>query len=147
MNLSANKTWIATGIAATVVAALVYALRPQPIGVDVATVTTGPMAVLVEEEGRTRVRQVYAVSAPIIGRVMRPALDVGDKVVKGETVVAVIQPTDPPFLDLRSRHEIEAQINAAAAAVELAAAELRQAEGEVEFAETDLTRNERLARS
>ncbi len=147
MNLSANKTWIAAGIAATVVAALVYALRPQPIGVDVATVTTGPMAVLVEEEGRTRVRQVYAVSAPIIGRIMRPALDVGDKVVKGETVVAVIQPTDPPFLDLRSRHEIEAQINAAAAAVELAAAELRQAEGEVEFAETDLTRNERLARS
>ncbi|MEQ1612120.1 MAG: HlyD family efflux transporter periplasmic adaptor subunit [Hyphomicrobiaceae bacterium] len=147
MNLSANKTWIAAGIAGTVVAALVYALRPQPIGVDVATVTTGPMAVLVEEEGRTRVRQVYAVSAPIIGRIMRPALDVGDKVVKGETVVAVIQPTDPPFLDLRSRHEIEAQINAAAAAVELAAAELRQAEGEVEFAETDLTRNERLARS
>ena len=129
---------IASVAAVAIVAALVYALRPQPIGVDVSAVTTGPMEVLVEEEGRTRVKQVYAVSAPITGRVLRPTLDVGDPVVKDQTVVAVIQPTDPPFLDLRSRHEIEAQISAANASVDLAAAELRQAEGELEFAESDL---------
>jgi HlyD family secretion protein len=146
MQLSAKRTWIATGLAIAVIGGLVYALRPKAIGVDVATVTKGPMALLVEE-GRTRVRQVYAVSAPIIGRVIRPTLDVGDAVIKGETVVAVIQPTDPPFLDLRSRHEIEAQISAAVAAVDLAIAEQRQAEGELEFAETDLTRNERLSRT
>lgn len=147
MKLVANKTLIASVAAGSVIAALVYALRPQPIGVDVSLVTSGPMEVLVEEEGRTRVKQVYAVSAPITGRVLRPILDVGDAVVKNETVVAVIQPTDPPFLDLRSRHEIEAQISAAIASVDLATAELRQAEGEQEFAESDLVRNERLAQT
>lgn len=142
-----NRSWIAAGIATAVVAALVYALRPQPAGVDVADVSTGPMAVLVEEEGRTRVKQIYTVSAPISGRILRSTLDAGDTVVKDETIVAVIQPADPPFHDLRSRHEIEAQINAAAAAVELASAELRQAESEAEFAETDLIRNKRLVQS
>lgn len=147
MNLAANRTWIAAGIAIAAVGALIYALRPKAIGVDIAAVTLGAMAVVVEEEGRTRVRQVYAVSAPIVGRILRPTLDAGDVVIKGETVVAVIQPTDPPFLDLRSRHEIEAQIRAADAAVDLAAAEQRQAEGELDFAEGDLNRNERLAKS
>ena len=147
MKLSSNRVWISGAVAAAVIGALIYALRPQAIGVDVAAVTSGPMAVLVEEEGRTRVKQVYVVSAPIVGRVLRSTLDAGDPVVKGETVVAVIQPSDPPFLDLRARHEIEAQINAAAAAVDLATAEQRQAEGELAFAESDLNRNVRLSKS
>lgn len=147
MSAPASKAWIATGIGALVLVALAYALRPLPTGVDVAPVTRGVMTVRIEEEGRTRVRQVYTVSAPIAGRVLRSALDVGDEVKKGDTVVAVIQPADPPFLDLRSRHEIEAQVAAATAAVDLALAELRQAEGEAEFADADLVRNERLARS
>ena len=90
MKNNSSMAWIATGVAAIAIGALVYALRPQAIGVDVAAVTRGPMAVVVEEEGRTRVKQVYAVSAPIIGRVLRPILDVGDPVIKDETVVAVI---------------------------------------------------------
>ena len=147
MGPGSNRGWIAAVIAAAVVSALVYALRPQPAGVDVADVGAGPMSVLVEEEGRTRVKQIYTVSAPISGRILRSTLDAGDSVRKDETIVAVIQPADPPFHDLRSRHEIEAQINAAAAAVDLASAELRQAESEAEFAETDLTRNKRLAQS
>ena len=142
-----SRSWIATGLAFAVVAALVVALRPKPVGVDIAEVTSGPMSVSIEEEGRTRVKQVYAVAAPVTGRILRSTLDVGDEVVKDQTTVAVIQPSDPPFHDLRSRHEIEAQINAAAAAVDLALAELRQAEGELEFAETDLARNKRLAQS
>jgi len=147
MGSVSNRGWIATGLTAAIVAALVFALRPQPSGVDVATVSAGPMSVLIEEEGRTRVKQVYSVSAPISGRILRSTLDAGDTVRKDETIVAVIQPADPPFHDLRSRHEIEAQINAAAAAVDLATAELYQAESEAEFAETDLIRNKRLARS
>lgn len=142
-----RRYWIAGGVAAVLAAAAVVTLRPKPVGVDIAAVTTGPMTVLVEEEGRTRVRQVYTVSSPIAGRVLRTALDAGDAVVKDETVVAVIQPTDPPFLDARSRLEVEAQVAAATAAVELARAELRQAEAELTFAETDLQRNERLSRS
>ncbi len=147
MQPKSRTGWIVASVATAVVALLVYALRPQPIGVDIARVSAGPMAVVVEEEGRTRVRNVFSVSAPIVGRVLRTKLEVGDVVVKDFTIVAVIQPVDPPFHDLRSRHEMEAQINAAAAAVDLAQAELRQAQGEVEFAEADLIRNKRLAQS
>lgn len=142
-----NRTVIVGVAAIGIVAALVYGLRPKPIGVDVLAVTKGPMEVLVEEEGRTRVKDVYVVSAAVTGRVLRSTLDVGDQVIKDQTIVAVIQPTDPPFLDLRSRHEIEAQISAASAAVDLAMAELRQAEGELEFAEADLARNTRLVQT
>jgi HlyD family secretion protein len=147
MRQSHRNTWFAAGAAALAVAALVYALRPKPVGVDLAVVARGPLTVLVEEEGRTRVRQVYTVSAPVAGRVLRTALEAGDAVIKDQTVVAVIQPTDPPFLDARTRLEVEAQIAASTAAAELAKAELRQAEAELAFAETDLNRNERLARS
>jgi HlyD family secretion protein len=88
-----NRKLIASLATVTVIAALLYALRPKPIGVDILAATEGPMEVLVEEEGRTRVKQVYAVSVPITGRVLRPTLDVGDTVVKDHTVVAVIRPT------------------------------------------------------
>ncbi len=147
MRQSHRATWFTAGAATLAVAALVVALRPKPVGVDLAVVARGPLTVLVEEEGRTRVRQVYTVSAPVAGRVLRIALEAGDAVIKDQTVVAVIQPTDPPFLDARARQEVEAQIAASTAAVDLARAELRQAEAELAFAETDLARNERLARS
>lgn len=147
MRLAWSKGWIVSAGAALLVIALLVALRTPRVGVDVAVVESGPMSVLVEEEGRTRVKQVYSVSAPITGRVLRTILDVGDAVVKDQTVVAVIQPSDPPFLDMRARLEVEAQIKAAIAAVELAEAELRQAEGELEFAEAELVRNRRLAES
>jgi HlyD family secretion protein len=44
---------------------------PRPIPVDLATVTKGPMEVTVDDEGKTRVRHVYTVSAPIAGKVLR----------------------------------------------------------------------------
>jgi HlyD family secretion protein len=36
-----------------------------------ATVTKGPMQVTIDDEGKTQVRHVYTVSAPIAGRVLR----------------------------------------------------------------------------
>ena len=147
MSQGRNKSWMVAGVAAVVLAMLVYGLRPAPVGVDQAVISRGPMTVQVEEEGKTRVRQVYTVSAPIAGRVLRSPVEAGDVVTKDKTVVAILQPSDPPFLDVRARSEIEAQIAAAAAAVALALAELRQAEAELEFAETDFERSERLSRT
>src|SRR5690606_35641587 len=71
-------------------------------------------------------------------------LEPGDPVDRNDTTVAVIQPTVPPFLDVRDRLQIEAQIKAAQAAVDLAEAELRQAMAELEFAERELERAESL---
>lgn len=141
------KVVTAASIAAALAIALYVALRPKPISVDIGFVTTGPMRVAVEEEGKTRVRNVYTISAPVAGKLMRIALDAGDEVVKNETVVAIIQPAAPPFLDHRARHEADAQIAAATASVQLAEAEVRQAVSELDFATSELKRSEVLARS
>ena len=62
----------------------------------------------------TNIREVYKVFAPISGRVDRSVLEVGDPVVRGETVIALIQPEDPPFLNQRTRRELEAAADAGA---------------------------------
>ena len=55
-------------IAAVLAAALAYAFRPQPVPVDLAEVVRGPLAVTIDEEGETRVRDVFVLSAPVAGR-------------------------------------------------------------------------------
>ena len=147
MSRPSPRTLVTVALAIAVAAALFIALRPRPVSVDIGTVEAGPMRVAVEEEGKTRVRNVYTISAPVAGQLLRIALEPGDEVVKGVTVVAVIQPMAPAFLDHRARHEAEAQVAAAEAAVRLTEAEVRQAESELEFAQAELKRSEALART
>lgn len=128
-------------------AAFTWAMWPKPVPVDIAQVSLGPMRVTVDEEGKTRIKDVYAVSAPVGGKVLRRTLEPGDAVRKNDTIVAIIEPTAPPFLDVRAQRELEAQAAAARAAVALAEAELRQARSELEFAEAELARALALARS
>ena len=143
-------------LAALVVAGLIWFAWPQPIPVDLAVVTKGAMGVTVDDEGKTRVRHVYTVSAPTAGEVLRIShprgkegisLHVGDRVQAGETVVAIMQPTVPSFLDARSREELQAMLTAAEAAIALAEAEVRRIEAALSFARSDLRRAEALART
>jgi HlyD family secretion protein len=60
--------WIATG--AALVALLVFAFLPQPVPVDIAQTGRGAMRVTVRDEGRTRVRDEYVVSAPVAGQLL-----------------------------------------------------------------------------
>jgi len=128
---------------------------PRPIPVDLATVTVGPMEVTVDDEARTNLRHVFAVSAPITGKLLRisnpsgdpqqGSLHVGDPVVAGETVVAVLQPLQPGLLDIRSRGELEAVVAASDAAVTLAEAEVRRIEALLAFSRDELERAQSLA--
>jgi HlyD family secretion protein len=129
---------------------------PRPVPVDLAAVRRGPMAVTVEDEAKTRVRHVYTVSAPVAGKVLRisrPGHDharsrhVGDQVTAGETIVAVMQPAAPGFLDMRSREQLQAALAAADAAVRLAEAEIRRVEAALTFSQEDLRRAQSLART
>jgi HlyD family secretion protein len=70
---------------------LIFAFRPAAILVDVAEVKRGDVIVTVDEEGETRIRQRYVVSAPVAGRLARINLDQGDRVTKGE-IIARIDP-------------------------------------------------------
>jgi len=136
-----------TALAGLVALAALWALWPKPVGVDAGSVTMGPMTVSVEEEGKTRIKDVYVVSAPQSGIVLRSPLLAGDPVEKGKTLVAELQPAQPPFIDVRTRLELMASIKAAEAAVRLAEAELEQARADQRFADAEVARARALAKS
>ncbi|MDH3472913.1 MAG: HlyD family efflux transporter periplasmic adaptor subunit [Rhodospirillales bacterium] len=134
-------------LAFAVVAGLVYAFWPRPVPVDLADAARGSLVVTVDEEGETRVRDVFVLSAPVTGRLRRIESEAGDEVVAGETVVARIEPADPSFLDVRSESQARAAVHAAEAAKALAHAELTEADAELEFAQAELERARRLIRT
>lgn len=133
------------GVAGAVAAALAWALWPRPVAVDVVAVTLAPMAVTVQAEGITRVRDTYVVTAPITGTAARSPVQVGDPVTGGETVVAVIQPAEPAFLDARARAQAEAAVTEAQAAMRLAEVQLARAEADLAYATAQADRNRALA--
>ena len=57
---------------------LLYAFWPQPIPVDLTRVAQGELQVTIAGEGQTRVKNVYVVSAPISGYLLRIDADAGD---------------------------------------------------------------------
>ena len=127
---------------AAILVLLMLSLRPQPVAVDLATVERGTLQVTVEDEGQTRVRERFVVSAPVAGRLLRIELEPGDPAVAGETLLALFQPAP---LDARSRAEAEAGIRAAEAGLGAARAEHQRVEAELAFARADVERVRRLA--
>jgi HlyD family secretion protein len=115
------------------------------------------MEVTVDDDGKTNVRHIYTVSAPIAGKVLRIShpdehheaisRHVGDLVTQDETVVAVMQPTTPGFVDVRSREQIQAEIIAADAAVKQSEAELQRLEAAVLFYRAEIDRAQALIRT
>ena len=134
--------WGAPGL--VLLAALVYTFIPQPVPVDLVEARRGELVTTIDEEGETRVRDIYVLSAPVAGRALRIEAEAGDKVIAGETVVAEIEPIDPAFLDPRSEAQALADINAAESARQLTLARVDSAKAELEFAESELQRARRL---
>jgi HlyD family secretion protein len=131
-------------IAGFVAFLLVMALWPESVPVDLAPVEQGSLLVTVEEEGETRVRDRFVVSAPVAGQVLRIALEPGDQVVEGETVLATFLPAAPVLLDARSRAEAEAAVAAARATLGGARAEEKRAEAALTLARSELGRHREL---
>lgn len=123
-----------------IAAALAYAFWPRPVTVDLVTAARGPMQVTIEDEGETRVKEVYVISAPLSGRVDRFEGHVGDSVVAGESVVAAIRPTAPSLHDFRTHSELEAAVKAAAAARDLAQAHVASAMATDDYARVEFER-------
>lgn len=129
----------------SVIGGLVWALLPQAVAVDLVTARIAPMEMTVTAEGITRIRDPWQVTTPVTGNTTRSPVEVGDAVVQGETVVAVIQPAEPAFLDARARRLAEAAVTEAEAAVRLAEAQLSRADVELAHFEAEYDRNRRLA--
>lgn len=124
---------------------IALAFWPQATPVAMATVVRGPLMVTIDEDGRTRVRERFLVTAPVAGEVDRIRLEPGDRVEAGKTVLATIAPAAPVPLDARTRAELQASLRAAEAAMERLSAEARRAETALALATRQLERSETLA--
>ena len=127
------------------VGALAYAFWPRATMVDIGKVTRGSMMVTIDEEGKTRVRDAYVVSTPVAGRLMRVEANPGDTVIKNETVVAQMRPTNPSALDIRTREQARAAVTAAEAALRVARADLNKAIGDLDYAKSEWDRTRTLS--
>ncbi len=156
--MSANwtKRIIGVVVLGLIVVGVAWFAWPRPLPVDLATIAKGPIEVTADDDGKTHVRHIYTVSAPVAGKVLRishplgeqgPSVHVGDQVTANETVVALMQPTPPSFIDVRSRDQLQAEVISADAAIQQQEAEVRRLEAAVDFSRTEFQRAQTLSRS
>ena len=126
--------WIV--VAAVIVIAIAASMLPDSFEVDTALADRGDVRVEVVDEGRTRMHDVYIISAPVTGRVLRVEVEPGDEVGAG-TVVARMSRAAAGFLDTRSDLQARATVSAAEA-------QLRSAEADLGLAEREHRRNTEL---
>ena len=132
------RRWVPYAGAVVLLALIVVGLWPQAVPVETAHASIGTLRATVNEEGKTRIKQRYTVSAPVTGQLRRIPFKAGAPVRAGETVVAVIEPVAPTPLDARARSLAEARRDAAAA-------NLDKSRTSHDFASSELHRAEKLS--
>ena len=156
MSASWTKRIIGGAVLGLIAAGLSWFAWPRPLPVDLATAVRGPIEVTADDDGKTHVRHIYTVSAPVAGKVLRishptgeqgPSVHVGDQVTANETVVALMQPTPPSFIDVRSHDQLQAEVIAADAAIQQQEAEVRRLEATLDFSRTEFQRAQTLSRT
>lgn len=137
--------WVFWGIfAVLVVLAVMAAVRPEPVWVDLTPVTRGSLSVTIVEEGKTRVKDRYIVSSPVAGYLHRVELDVGDHVEPNQ-LLAELEPVPASVLDARSRAEAAARVEAARATLASARQTVRAASADANLARQEYQRLLRLS--
>ncbi|HEX5218557.1 MAG TPA: efflux RND transporter periplasmic adaptor subunit [Verrucomicrobiae bacterium] len=133
------RRWLPYAGALLLVAVIIVGMWPKPTPVETTRVSIGKLRATVNEEGKTRIRQRYVVSAPVAGQLRRIPFKAGAEITSTQTVVAVIDPVSPALLDVRTRKLAEAGRDSAAA-------QLERAKTQHKFAASELRRNESLHR-
>lgn len=127
-------------VAAVIAVAIWVATRTPAIDVEAAAVSRGPIAVTVNDLAETRVRDLYMVSAPITGELLRVPLKPGARIIAGETLLARIQPAAPGALDARALAQIQANIRTLEAQAAAARSQVSEAQAALGLAERQLDR-------
>lgn len=122
-------------------AGVAYAFRPELVDVDTALVERAPMRVTVDEDGRTRVRNRFVITAPVAGKLQRIMLREGDQVSQ-QQVVALISPLP---LDSSSLRIARARLRSAEAMRNESTSRVLQARVALEQARNTARRREALA--
>lgn len=142
--MSRRSVLILSTLAVITVAVLAWAFSPAPLAVEVSTVTRGTFIQTVDEDGITRVRDRYIITAPVTGTLLRVQLKPGD-FVKPDQVIATIIPSTPELLDPRTRAQLIARRDAAEAHLARAKILVRQSEVRLQQAQLDARRYDELA--
>ena len=114
---------VTAGVVVVVVGGIAFAMRPTPLPVGLATISAGAMSVTVDVDAVTRVRDRFAVTAPVGGLVQRLTLREGDVVRSGDVVATIVT---PPVFPTEQR-ALVARVEAARAAQLQADARVLQA--------------------
>lgn len=126
-------------LAAAVVVMIALSFKKKPIAVEVAKVDKGEFVEVVEEPGKTRVRERFVISAPVSGDLARITKKPGDAV-EAQDVLATIRPVAPAMMDARQKGELEARLQAALASKTLSDASVDKAKTVKSFAEKEVAR-------
>ena len=123
---------------------IAWGFRPKPIEIETGQAGYGPLTVHVVEEGKTRVRNRYVLSAPVAGRMRRVDLKAGDEVKAGTTVLTVFEPATSPLLDPRAEAQAKARVEIREAACKQTAETLEMVTTAAKFAEAHWQRMRQL---
>src|SRR5678816_2762180 len=82
-----SRRWLPYLGAALLIALLVGGFWPKPVPAEIAEVSVGTLRASVNEEGKTRIKQRYMVSAPVSGQLRRIPFKAGADVIAGQTIV------------------------------------------------------------
>jgi HlyD family secretion protein len=125
-----------------IAAALWFLFSPDPVPVETAQATQGPMQVTVNNQGQVRFRDRYVVAAPVSAELQRIELRQGDAVKAGQVVATL----DPLPLDARQRQEAVARLESARAIAREAGARVQRATADFQFATSELERTRQLVK-
>jgi HlyD family secretion protein len=137
-----RKLWIAVGVVG--LGAIAWALRSPPVAVTTAIANRGTLVATANAEGRTRVKELYVVSASVDGELQRVIVHPGDTIAADATVAEILPGASRP-LDPRTRAEAGAAVSAAEASVAKADAAALEAKAALAHAQSELGTTRQLA--
>lgn len=147
MNLAKKTSFIVYILfGASILSLLIWAFIPQPFPVETSIVKRGYYSEFIEDDAKTRAKNIYTITAPVTGTLLRIHQLEGDWISKGETV-AVIEPVTASLLDLRTKQELEQDLGAAEAELQALNEEIERTKAALQNAQTDLKRNRDLIKN
>lgn len=136
-----NRLLIAVALlSATIVIA--WLLTPSPLRLELVRAEKGVLTVSIDNEGIVRAHDTYVVASPIAATIERVLLRTGDTVTRGDVVAWLL----PLSIDLQSREQTLARLQAAQARWSEATLLQREAEINHALAKNELERQKALVR-
>ena len=135
------RKWIVGALALLLIVAYLMFSTSAAVPVEIASIQRRDLVITVQEQGRTRARLPYTVTAPVNAYMLRTALIEGQRVEQGQTLAELALLAE----DNRTEAAYRAALDAAEARRRVAEASLAEAETAQERSRNEASRRERLA--